>query len=227
MKKTISYCLLMFVTLINAQTITFKGCIPLFEDQEYVFTQTGTDGTGRNIYITTPADGAQNCGGLGVCEFKIQWSVANNRWEFLADDNDGSFATTNLIFYNTSASTSNPPSLALGSWIENSTVTSGGCGGNLTPNNATMTGGVQDTVLGNDQFVLENSIVVYPNPTTHTLKIEYKDEISNVTIWNIKGQRVLSFAKTNILDVSTLETGTYFARIQTAAGLKVASFIKK
>jgi hypothetical protein len=165
MRKILTFSLFLFVTLINAQTITFKGCLPLFDDQNFVFTQTGTDGTGRNIYITTPADGLQDCGGLGFCEFKIQWSVANNRWEFLADDNDGTFTTTNLIFYNTSASTPNPPSLALGSWIENTTVTSGGCGGNLTPNNATMTGGVQDTVLGNDQFVLENSIVVYPNPT--------------------------------------------------------------
>ena len=76
----------MFVTLINAQTITFKGCTSLFDDQEYVFTKTGTDGTCRNIFTTTPLDGAQECGGIGTCEFKLQWSTVESRWEFLADD---------------------------------------------------------------------------------------------------------------------------------------------
>lgn len=217
----------MFVTLINAQTITFKGCIPLFDDQEYVFTQTGTDGTGRNIFITTPIDGAQECGGLGTCEFKLQWSTLESRWEFLADDGNGAFTTTNLIYFNSSASTPNPPGLALGNWIENITDTSNECAGNLTSNNATMTGEVQSTILSNNQFVLENSLILYPNPTSNSLKIDYKNEINNVTIWNVKGQRVLSFGKTNMLDVSTLESGTYFARIQTQDGLKVSSFIKK
>jgi hypothetical protein len=41
-------------SMMNAQTITFKGCIPLFDDQNFVFSKTGTDTSGRNIYMTTP-----------------------------------------------------------------------------------------------------------------------------------------------------------------------------
>jgi hypothetical protein len=43
----------------------------------------------KKIYITTPVDGDQSCGGLGTCEFKIQWNNALTRWEFLADEGNG------------------------------------------------------------------------------------------------------------------------------------------
>lgn len=217
----------MFVTLINAQTISFKGCISMFEDQEFVFTKTGADETGRNIYITTPVDGAQSCGGLGFCEFKIQWDNVNSRWEFLADDNDGSFTTTNLIFYNSSASTPNPPGLALGNWIENISITSSSCSGNLTTSNATMTGEIQSTLLSNNHFTLESDVLIYPNPTNNAIKIKSESEIINVSIWNIQGKRVLFTEKTDVIDVSQLRTGTYFARIQTLEGIKVSKFIKE
>ena len=111
MKKLLFFVLLSSV--MNAQAITFKGCIPLFDDQNFVFSKIGTDATGRNIYITTPVDG-QDCSGLGTCEFKFQWNSSTSKWEFLADRGDGDFINPNLIYSNTSSSAPNPPDLSLG-----------------------------------------------------------------------------------------------------------------
>lgn len=216
----------MMFSLINAQTITFNGCHPLFDNQNYIFNQTGTDGTGRNIYTTTPVDD-QVCGGLGTCEFKLQWNSTNSRWEFLADEGNGTFTTPYLIYSNTSASTPRPPSLALGSWIENNSITSGTCGGNLTSGNSTLTGDVQDNLLSNNEFSINNGIVVYPNPTSNFLNIESSSIINEITIWSVQGQKVLGFGNVNSIDVSGLQSGIYITRIQTENGLQISNFIKK
>lgn len=48
--------LLTFTFNLNAQ-ITFNGCHGLFADQNYIFSNVGTDATGRNIYETIPITG--------------------------------------------------------------------------------------------------------------------------------------------------------------------------
>lgn len=217
----------MMYLLINAQTITFNACHALFDNQDFIFNQTGIDGTGRNRYTTTPVDG-QACSGLGTCEFKIQWSETNSRWELLADEGSGSFATPYLIYSNTSASTPNPPSLLLGSWTENNTDTTGLCGGALTSANSTLTGDVQDTVLSNSNFLINKAIAIYPNPTSDLLNIRSNSQIKNIEIWNTQGRKILDFGKVNLIDVSSLQTGIYFTRLQTESdGLQISKFVKK
>ena len=142
--KKIYYTLFAFLSisigLIQAQTITFNGCHVLFDNQDYIFNLEGTDGTGRNYYITTPVDGAQTCGGIGTCEFKIIWNDVDAQWEFLADDGNGDFSNPLLIYYNTNPSSPFPPAITAGTWVENTSNTSSDCGGNLTPLNASFTG---------------------------------------------------------------------------------------
>ena len=226
MKKLFTLCLLMLFSLVNAQTITFNGCYNLFDNQNYIYNQTGTDVTGRNIYTTTPVDG-QPCGGLGTCEFKIQWNNTSSRWEFLADEGNGTFASPYLIYSNTSASTPKPPSLLLGTWIENNAITTGSCGGNLTSGNSTLTGDVQDTTLSNNEFSINKGIVIYPNPTNNWINIKSNSKIESIEIWNIQGRKVLDFENTNLIDVSNLQSGMYITRIQTEDGLQISNFIKK
>ncbi len=216
----------MMFSLINAQTITFKGCLALFDNQNYVFNQTGTDGTGRNMYTTTPVDG-QACGGLGTCEFKLQWNNTSSRWEFLADEGSGTFTSPYLIYSNASASTPKPPSLFLGTWLENNAITAGSCGGSLTTGNATLSGDVQDTTLSNNEFSINRGIVVYPNPSNDFLNIKSSSVINEITIWSIQGQKVLGFGNVNTIDVSGLQSGIYITRIQTENGLQISNFIKK
>ena len=216
----------MICSLVNSQTITFKGCVALFENQDFTFNNTGVDATGRNIFVTTPTDG-QACGGLGTCEFKLQWSVANTRWEFLADEGAGTLTAPYMIYNNSSASTPNPPSLTLGAWIENTSLTTGLCGGNLSAINTTFNGAVQNTILGNDKFSISSGIIIYPNPTTSILNIKSNIGIDNISVWNILGQKVLECNTASTIDISGLQAGMYLARFETENGIKVTNFIKK
>lgn len=226
MKKLLTLLLLMFFSLISAQTITFSGCPNLFASQNYIFNPAGTDGTGRNIYATTPITGDQPCP-AGACEFKILWSTANSRWEFIADRGDGDFVNPFLIYSNTSASIPNPPSLTLGTWVENNADTAGDCGGNLTSGNSTITGAVQNNVLSVDDFAINKGIVIYPNPTDNFITVKSNGNINEIAIWSVQGQKVMEFKNMDVVNVSELQTGMYIARIKTDAGVQVSNFIKK
>ncbi|MEO8515471.1 MAG: T9SS type A sorting domain-containing protein [Flavobacterium sp.] len=226
MKRIYILCLLMMFSLVSAQTITFNGCPALFDNQNFIFNLTGTDATGRNIYVTTPVDG-QACSGLGTCEFKITWNNTNLRWEFLADNGDGDFVNPKLIYSNASASTPNPPSLILGVWSENIGMTAGLCGGALTSTNTILTGSVQDAVLGVNDFAINKGIVLYPNPTSNLLNIKSSSIIKEITIWSVQGQKVLGFENVTSIDVSGLQSGMYITRVQTENGLQISNFIKR
>lgn len=230
MKKI--YIFLSIVLAVNtvfAQIITFNGCHNLFDDQDFVFNKTGTDANGKNIYITTPIDVNQTCGGLGTCEFKIQWNNTSTRWEFLADSGNGDFVNPFLIYYNSTGNNtvSYPPNNSVGSWVENTTITENGCGGNLSSTNSTMTGDVQITTLAIGD-VSKNKIQMFPNPVTDYINIQGLENAKNVTITNMAGQEVFKSDFKNKLDVSQLTKGVYFLRINNADGkFYDLKFIKK
>lgn len=225
MKKLIFFVLL--GVLLKAQTITFKGCTNLFENQNFIFNKTGTDGTGRGIYITTPVDGNQACGGLGTCEFKIIWNASQNRWEFLADEGAGTFTSPNLIYSNTSASSPFPPSLTLGVWTENTSITTGACGGNLSSGNATLTGDVQNTVLSTSEL-LNSEVLIFPNPVKDFLQIKGNLKIKNVELFNYLGQKMLSYELVDgKIDLSKLGKGFYLLKMNTEKGIKTIKIIKE
>ena len=198
-----------------AQTITFKGCINLFDDQSFVFNKTGVDANNKSIYITTPLDG-QPCGGLGSCEFKIQWNNTLTRWEFLADEGYGTFTNPNLVFYNSTGNNAvpMPPGNTVGAWVENTAYTTGLCGGNLTAANSTMTGDVQAITLGTSD-VTKKKIQIYPNPVSDFIRISGMDNGRTVQIYNTDGRLVATEMFDAKLDVSQLIPGTYVLKITT------------
>lgn len=195
-----------------SQTITFKGCVNLFDDQSFTFTKTAVDTYGKNIYITTPVDG-QPCSGLGSCEFKIQWNNTLNRWEFLADDGDGDFLTPNLMYYNSTGNSpaANPPSNGFGTWVENTAITNGDCGGNLTVSNSTMTGDVHSSTLGTAEFA-KPKIQIFPNPVSDIINISGLDNMTSVEIFNMNGQLIKTGQLGNKVNVSSLTPGAYLLR---------------
>ena len=211
----------------NAQTITFRGCEALFENQDYIFNLTGSDGTGRNIYITTPVTGDQQCGGIGTCEFKIIWNNTLARWEFIADAGNGGFSETLAMYYNTSASLPNPPSLTLGTWVENTATTQSICGGNLSGSNATLSGAIQNTLLGNADFERQ-TLMVFPNPVKDMLTVKLGDITEGkLSIFNNLGQMVLNqFVKDENINVSGLQAGIYIIRLEVDNKSYVNKFIK-
>ena len=223
MKKLLFFVLLSSV--MNAQSITFKGCIPLFDDQNFVFSKTGTDATGRNIYITTPVDG-QDCSGLGTCEFKFQWNSSTSKWEFLADSGNGDFVNPFLIYSNTSSSAPNPPDLSLGTWVENIAETSGICGGNLSSSNATLTGAVQSSVLSTSDLD-RLDFKAYPNPVKDYLVFSGNLKIKSVELISYSGQKLSELTLTNgKVNLSNLKKGFYILKLDTDKGEKTIKIIK-
>lgn len=227
--KTIQLLVLICVCTLSHAQITFNGCHPLFDDQDFYFTHISTDVTGRHIYETVPISGDQSCGGIGVCEFRISWNDSQNRWEFIADDGTGDFSSAYLIYYNTEPSIPNPPSLQLGVWVENTSDTTGLCGGQLTTGNANLTGDVQDFTLGIKNFTNANQVVnIFPNPTDDLLNIGY-DQIppSEVLIYDISGKLVFKTNKHSNIDVSTYAPGVYFVKIIIESQERVGKLIVK
>lgn len=212
----------------NAQTITFRGCQALFENQDYTFNRdAAADATGRYSYTTTPVTGDQHCGGVGTCEFRVIWNAGSSRWEFLADSGSGGFSQTFLIYYNASASLPNPPSLSLGSWVENIPTTQSLCGGNLSTANAVMTGSVQNTLLGNADFD-KKAIKVFPNPAGETLTVTLGDVTEGrISILNNLGQVVVSQPMSGeSINVSGLKAGIYIIRLDADSRSYVSKFVK-
>ncbi|MFZ4931935.1 T9SS type A sorting domain-containing protein [Chryseobacterium sp. Mn2064] len=200
-----------------AQTITFNGCPNLFDSQNtFIFNKTGVDTFNKNIYMTTPIDGQQPCGGLGTCEFKIQWNNALTRWEFLGDEGNGTFTNPYLIYYNSTGnnSLSIPPGNLVGTWVENTTVTSGQCGGNLTAVNSTMTGDVQTSTLATSE-VSKNTIQIFPNPVSDFIRVSGMNDGRTIQIYNIDGRLVRSEMFDSKIDVSQLSPGMYVLMITT------------
>lgn len=209
--------------------ITFNGCHGLLDDQNFVFNNTGTDAQNKKIYITTPVDGAQDCGGIGTCELKIQWNNTLTRWEIIADSGNGDFANTFLLYYNSTGNNlaANPPSNSFGTWVENTAVTNGECGGNLSTGNSVLTGDVHSSGLSVDHSTI-TKIQIFPNPVADVITISGVEQVNSVNVFNSAGQLVKSqnFGKTVI--VKDLPPGVYVLKVMSSnSEMKEFKFIKK
>lgn len=224
MKKILFFILLSVFA--QSQIITFQGCVPLFDAQDFVFNKAGADGTGRGIYITTPVDG-QACNGLGSCEFKLLWNDSASRWELLADEGAGTFTTPYVMFYNETVTAQKPPSLKVGTWVENISVTNSVCGGNLSSTNAKLIGDLQDTVLNTVDFT-KSEMMIFPNPVENFLNIKGNFVIKSLEVFSASGDLVKSYTgNLNKINLSNLNAGVYVLKINTLNETKSVKFIKK
>lgn len=229
MKSIIIFAATCLSGFISSQTINFKGCIPLFEDQMFTLSKTADDAFGKKIYITTPVSGDQDCGGLGTCEFKLQWNNTSTRWEFIADSGNGDFVNPYLIYYSSTGNTSaaNPPNISIGNWIENTAVTAGECGGNLNDANGTMTGDVRTTTLAVNEYD-QSKVTVYPNPATEFINITGIDNIKSVKIFSTEGKLISVNNITGKINVSKFPPGVYLVEIESNHSVfNRIKFIKK
>lgn len=227
MKKIIFLTAFFVGASMFSQTIDFKGCTNLFDNQTYTFNITGNDVTGKNIYMTTPIDG-QPCGGLGSCEFKIQWSSTHSRWDFLADSGNGDFVNPFLIYYSTTGNSSevNPPNITIGTWVENTAITGGECGGTLTNANGVLTGDVRSTSLGITEKEL-SQIAIYPNPASDFITISGMKDVNSVKIYSLDGKLLLVEKKVDKINISKLSPGMYLLDAETSTTHHRLKLIKK
>ena len=81
--------------------------------------------------------------------------------------------------------------------------------------------------LGLQSVTKENSIAIFPNPTTTQLTIQSNNDINQVTIANLLGQTVYCQQPNALkvqIDVSGLADGVYFVKVN---GSEVRKFVKK
>ncbi|HLV14474.1 MAG TPA: M1 family aminopeptidase [Xanthomarina sp.] len=79
-----------------------------------------------------------------------------------------------------------------------------------------------------DQVALENQFQIYPNPTSHSVRISKPNSInvSAIHVYNTLGQLLLSTPWTENLNLSTLSSGLFFVQLQTNQGIINKSVLK-
>jgi len=217
--KKILLLIFMCICQYSIGQVQYAGCSAAIPGPyPYTLTLSGTVDDGgiiRNTY--TSALPGSSCG-AGVCAFRINWSLANTRWEItLSTDGGATFPAPQILYYNVAASEPNPPSINLGLWVDN---LGGGCGGDGSI--AILTGDVQDQVLSiTEANVLAKEIIIYPNPVSNVLNIKsLKHVIKEVTIYSILGKRINHIVSNfSHINVSSLSKGMYLVQIETTDGV--------
>lgn len=79
--------------------------------------------------------------------------------------------------------------------------------------------------LSNNDFHLENNIIVYPNPFTN--QIILNKEVTKINIYNLNGQLISTHSDINKeISVEKLASGTYLFEIFSSKGVQIKKLIK-
>ena len=73
-------------------------------------------------------------------------------------------------------------------------------------------------------------VAVYPNPTASNVSIQAEDQITNVAVYNVLGQKVVDVAPNNAnaaVDMSQFVAGMYFATVTTESGSRTIKLVKE
>lgn len=92
---------------------------------------------------------------------------------------------------------------------------------------------VQVPVLGVDDFALQNQVSLVPNPAQNEVTISLEESLeADIRLFDIVGKLVIyqpdvQIEKKHTIDISKLNTGIYFVRINTSAGTVTKRLIKE
>ena len=81
-------------------------------------------------------------------------------------------------------------------------------------------------LLNVDEFAL-NTLTIYPNPATHEIRIKNNLILDAVSVYNTLGALVAYSTNSNRIDISTLQTGVYFLKIEQGANSITKKVIKQ
>ncbi len=71
-------------------------------------------------------------------------------------------------------------------------------------------------------------LLLFPNPTTSEITIDYKEEIERVTIIDVTGKTIKSISVTSkTIDLSELASGTYFLQVHSKNRIVTTKFVKE
>lgn len=77
-----------------------------------------------------------------------------------------------------------------------------------------------------DNYFVDKSIAVYPNPTTGKVVVDYKD-VQSVEVYNISGKLILTTHNTNHIDISDRPSGIYFIKVSTKNSNHILKLVKE
>ena len=89
---------------------------------------------------------------------------------------------------------------------------------------------LEGSSLSVNQFDNSSAFTYYPNPVNNTLTLNAQNNIENVRMYNMLGQEVMNAqpqAVDSDLDMSSLETGTYFVQVTIASITKTVRVVKQ
>ncbi len=85
-----------------------------------------------------------------------------------------------------------------------------------------------DSTLSIDNFSLEATLKIYPNPTKGILNVTLSgDRINKLTLMDMAGKIVMKAQHSSQLDLSNLQQGVYLIKVDTDSGSAVKRVIKK
>ncbi|RCT54443.1 FG-GAP-like repeat-containing protein [Winogradskyella sp. KYW1333] len=89
---------------------------------------------------------------------------------------------------------------------------------------------LEGSSLSVNQFDNSSAFTYYPNPVNNTLTLNAQNNIKNVRMYNMLGQEVMNAqpqAVDSDIDMSSLETGTYFVQVTIASITKTVRVVKQ
>ncbi|PWK17895.1 T9SS type A sorting domain-containing protein [Xanthomarina spongicola] len=127
------------------------------------------------------------------------------------------------------------PGINAGGENDDSYIKSEGCSIN-TPSTLSSIGfgdnqyvmNVVGDVLGVEEFSLENSVSIFPNPTSNIITIDTSNKITvnSLELYNIVGKQVIKTNNVSTLDLSELSSGVYMLRVITDSGTLTKKIIR-
>ena len=148
--------------------------------------------------------------------------ITGNRVEFMFDNiNLAPGAHGNIVFKIKTKS-----DLVIGSTISNKAEIFFDYNFPIATNTATST----FQLLSNTVFEADDSVVMYPNPASHTVSVTANNMIKSIQTYDIQGRiintNLINDTKTN-LDISNYSDGIYFIKVFTNGGIKTEKIIKE
>lgn len=83
-----------------------------------------------------------------------------------------------------------------------------------------------DYKLNVNEIGKNNSVKIYPNPSSENIYVNYEGDFNSINIINLQGKNVLQ-SNTKNINISGLENGIYIAQIMTENGVLNTKFVKQ
>ena len=99
---------------------------------------------------------------------------------------------------------------------------------NYTTKEVLQSGKVGAASAIKEQLLSNGEVLVYPNPARNIINIESNNEIKEVVVYNLLGQKIKQYhSAINTIDISDMAKGIYVINITTDKGVTTKKFIKE